>query len=159
MDVVALQVVTVGEGAEEQFQTLQGAGEYSEAYYSHGLAVQTAEATAEYIHRHIRRELGLAPGRGKRYSWGYPAIPDLDDHAKVFALLPAESELGMSLTDTLLTLAEQMRLRRRQRAEELAHKAAVKMLIPLVFFIFPALFIVILGPAAQDMIGFVTGGP
>ena len=68
-------------------------------------------------------------------------------------------ELGMSLTDTLLTLADQMRLRRRQRAEELAHKAAVKMLIPLVFLIFPALFVVILGPAAQDMIGFVTGGP
>lgn len=68
-------------------------------------------------------------------------------------------ELGMSLTDTLLTLSGQMRLRRRQRAEELAHKAAVKMLIPLVFLIFPALFIVILGPAAQDMIGFVTGGP
>jgi tight adherence protein C len=68
-------------------------------------------------------------------------------------------ELGMSLTDTLLTLSGQMRLRRRQRAEELAHKAAVKMLIPLVFLIFPALFIVILGPAAGDMIGFVTGGP
>jgi tight adherence protein C len=68
-------------------------------------------------------------------------------------------ELGMSLTDTLLTLADQMRLRRRQRAEELAHKAAVKMLIPLVFLIFPALFIVILGPAAQDMMQFVTNGP
>jgi tight adherence protein C len=67
-------------------------------------------------------------------------------------------ELGMSLTDTLLTLANQMRLRRRQRAEELAHKAAVKMLIPLVFLIFPALFIVILGPAVQDMYGFMTNG-
>jgi 5-methyltetrahydrofolate--homocysteine methyltransferase len=107
MDVVALQVVTVGEGAEEQFEGLQGAGEYSEAYYSHGLAVQTAEATAEYIHRHIRRELGLASGRGKRYSWGYPAIPDLDDHAKVFALLPAESELGVSLTSAFQLVPEQ----------------------------------------------------
>jgi 5-methyltetrahydrofolate--homocysteine methyltransferase len=107
MDVVALQVVTVGEGAEGQFEALQERGEYSEAYYSHGLAVQTAEATAEYIHRHIRRELGLAPGRGKRYSWGYPAIPDLDDHAKVFALLPAESELGMSLTSAFQLVPEQ----------------------------------------------------
>lgn len=63
-------------------------------------------------------------------------------------------ELGISLTDTLLTLAAQMRLRRRQSAEEQAHKAAVKMLIPLVFLIFPALFIVILGPAAQDLFSF-----
>ncbi len=60
----------------------------------------------------------------------------------------------MSLTDTLLTLANQMRLRRRQYAEEWAHKAAIKMLIPLVFLIFPALFIVILGPAVQDLFSF-----
>lgn len=76
----------------------------------------------------------------------------------VSQLIQAE-ELGMSLTDTLLTLANQMRLKRRQRAEELAHKAAVKMLIPLVFLIFPALFVVILGPAAQDMYSFFTQGP
>ena len=56
-------------------------------------------------------------------------------------------ELGMSLTETLNTLSDQMRLRRRQAAEELAQKAAIKMLIPLVFLIFPALFVVILGPA------------
>jgi tight adherence protein C len=68
-------------------------------------------------------------------------------------------ELGMSLTDTLLTLANQMRLRRRQHAEELAQKAAIKMLIPLVFLIFPALFVVILGPAAQDLYTFFVEGP
>jgi 5-methyltetrahydrofolate--homocysteine methyltransferase len=107
MDVVALQVVTVGQGATERFEQLQEAGDYSEAYYSHGLAVQTAEATAEYLHRHIRRELGLAQGQGKRYSWGYPAIPDLDDHARVFALLPAEQELGMSLTEAYQLVPEQ----------------------------------------------------
>ena len=98
MDVVALQVVTVGQQATERFDRLQAAGDYSEAYFTHGLAVQTAEATAEYLHRHIRRELGLPEDQGKRYSWGYPAIPELDDHRKVFDLLPAESELGMSLT-------------------------------------------------------------
>ncbi len=98
MDVVAFQVVTVGPQAEAHFQELEAAGHYSEAYFFHGLAVQTAEATAEYIHRHIRRELGLPPGRGKRYSWGYPAIPDLRDHEKVFRLLPARQALGMSLT-------------------------------------------------------------
>jgi 5-methyltetrahydrofolate--homocysteine methyltransferase len=107
LDVLALQVVTVGEAATQRFDQLQGAGEYSEAYYFHGLAVQTAEATAEYLHRHIRKELGLAEGQGKRYSWGYPAIPDLEDHRKVFQLLPAEQELGMSLTAAYQLVPEQ----------------------------------------------------
>jgi 5-methyltetrahydrofolate--homocysteine methyltransferase len=107
MDVVAFQVVTVGQAASEQFDRLQEAGDYSEAYFTHGLSVQTAEAAAEYLHRHIRRELGLAPGQGKRYSWGYPAIPDLADHAKVFQLLPVESELGMSLTPAYQLVPEQ----------------------------------------------------
>jgi 5-methyltetrahydrofolate--homocysteine methyltransferase len=107
MDVVALQVVTVGQAATARFERLQGAGDYTEAYFSHGLAVQTAEATAEYLHRHIRREMGLPEGQGKRYSWGYPAIPKLEDHAKVFALLPAEAELGMSLTAAYQLVPEQ----------------------------------------------------
>jgi 5-methyltetrahydrofolate--homocysteine methyltransferase len=107
VDVVALQVVTVGRRATEMFDDLQARNEYSAAYYFHGLAVQTAEATAEYVHRHVRRELGLAPGRGKRYSWGYPAIPDLDDHQKVFALLPAEKELRMSLSPAYQLIPEQ----------------------------------------------------
>ncbi|MEJ2758006.1 MAG: homocysteine S-methyltransferase family protein [Anaerolineales bacterium] len=107
VDVVALQVVTVGQEATEKFDALQAAGDYSEAYFIHGLAVQTAEASAEYLHRHIRRELGMAEGQGKRYSWGYPAIPDLDDHRVVFDLLPAEKELGMSLTTAYQLVPEQ----------------------------------------------------
>ena len=107
MDVVALQVVTVGQAATERFDQLQAAGDYSEAYFTHGLAVQTAEATAEYLHLHIRRELGLAKDQGKRYSWGYPAIPDLKDHRKVFDLLPAETELGMRLTEACQLVPEQ----------------------------------------------------
>ena len=107
MDVVALQVVTVGQQATEKFDALQDAGDYSEGYYVHGLAVQTAEAAAEYLHRHIRRELGLPEGQGKRYSWGYPAIPDLDDHQIVFDLLPAETQLGMSLTPAYQLVPEQ----------------------------------------------------
>ena len=59
MDVVALQVVTVGQKATERFDALQEAGEFAEAYYFHGLAVQMAEATADYLHAHIRRELNL----------------------------------------------------------------------------------------------------
>jgi 5-methyltetrahydrofolate--homocysteine methyltransferase len=107
MDVVAFQVVTVGDEATRRFEKLQEAGSYSEGYFRHGLAVQMAEATAEYLHRHIRRELGLASDQGKRYSWGYPAIPDLSDHAKVFQLLPVESELGMSLTSAYQLIPEQ----------------------------------------------------
>jgi 5-methyltetrahydrofolate--homocysteine methyltransferase len=107
MDIVAFQVVTVGLEATEKFDRLQAEGNYSEGYYLHGLAVQTAEATAEYLHRHIRRELGLGQDQGKRYSWGYPAIPYLDDHRKVFDLLPVEIELGMSLTAAFQLVPEQ----------------------------------------------------
>jgi 5-methyltetrahydrofolate--homocysteine methyltransferase len=107
MDVVALQVVTVGDKATERFEKLQAAGDYTEAYFSHGLAVQTAEATADYLHNHIRRELGLAKNQGKRYSWGYPAIPDLNDHEKVFELLPVQEELGMQLTSAFQLVPEQ----------------------------------------------------
>lgn len=107
MDVVAFQVVTVGEEATRRFERLQAAGEYAEAHFSHGLAVQTAEATADYLHQHIRRELGLKDEQGKRYSWGYPAIPELTDHKKVFSLLPAEKELGMSLTSACQLVPEQ----------------------------------------------------
>lgn len=107
MDVVAFQVVTVGQIATKRFDELQEAGEYSEAYFFHGLAVQMAEATADYLHVHIRKELGLAPDRGKRYSWGYPAIPELEDHKKVFELLPVEVELGMKLTSAYQLVPEQ----------------------------------------------------
>jgi 5-methyltetrahydrofolate--homocysteine methyltransferase len=106
-DVVAFQVVTVGQAASERFERLQQAGDYTEAYFTHGLGVQSAEATADYLHNHIRRELGLQPEQGKRYSWGYPAIPDLEDHAKVFQLLPAERELGMMLTSAYQLVPEQ----------------------------------------------------
>jgi 5-methyltetrahydrofolate--homocysteine methyltransferase len=107
IDTVALQVVTVGQEATEVFERLQAAADYTEGYFTHGLAVQTAEATAEYLHRHIRRELGLNTKRGKRYSWGYPAIPELEDHAKVWQLLPAEKEIGISLTESFQLVPEQ----------------------------------------------------
>jgi 5-methyltetrahydrofolate--homocysteine methyltransferase len=87
---------------------LQANGDYSEAYFTHGLAVQTAEATAEYLHHHIRRELGIGEEQGKRYSWGYPSIPELADHRKVFELLPAvETELGMTLSAAFQLIPEQ----------------------------------------------------
>ncbi len=107
MDVVAFQIVTVGNAATERFDELQLKGNYSEAYFHHGLAVQTAEATADFLHNHIRKELNLEKEQGKRYSWGYPAIPDLGDHEKVFKLLPAENELMMKLTPAFQLVPEQ----------------------------------------------------
>jgi 5-methyltetrahydrofolate--homocysteine methyltransferase len=108
LDVVAFQIVTVGQAATERFDRLQATHDYTKAYFTHGLAVQSAEATAEYLHQHIRRELGIAENQGKRYSWGYPAIPELEDHKKVFELLPAaETELGMSLSPAYQLIPEQ----------------------------------------------------
>jgi 5-methyltetrahydrofolate--homocysteine methyltransferase len=105
VDVLPLQIVTVGQASSEKFAALQGANEYSEAYYLHGLSVEAAEAVAEWMHRYVKRELGIETG--KRYSWGYGACPDLDDHATVFKLLPAEAELGMSLTEAFQLIPEQ----------------------------------------------------
>ncbi|HET9634332.1 MAG TPA: methionine synthase [Gemmatimonadaceae bacterium] len=105
VDVVPLQVVTVGNEATKRFEELQGKHEYTEAFYSHGLSVETAEAVAEWAHRRIKKELGVESG--KRYSWGYGACPDLDDHAVVFKLLPAKEALGMDLTEAFQLLPEQ----------------------------------------------------
>jgi 5-methyltetrahydrofolate--homocysteine methyltransferase len=107
VDVVAFQIVTVGDEATRRFEALQAAGEYSEGLYSHGLAVESAEAVAEWLHRRIRRELGIPGGRGKRYSWGYGACPDLEDHAQLFKLLSAEEALGMELTSAFQLIPEQ----------------------------------------------------
>ena len=107
VDVMPLQLVTVGSAATKRFDELQSAGEYSEAYFVHGLAVEAAEAVAEWMHRRIRSELGLPAGRGKRYSWGYGACPDLDDHAVLFRLLPAQDALGMLLTSAFQLVPEQ----------------------------------------------------
>ena len=71
----------------------------------------------------------------------------LEDIRLLAAALIQAEELGTNISDTLTIQAEQLRIRRRQYAEELARKAPVKMLLPLVFLIFPALFVVILGPA------------
>jgi 5-methyltetrahydrofolate--homocysteine methyltransferase len=105
VDTVALQAVTVGEAASEKFEQLQSADNYGEAYFFHGLAVQAAEATANYVTKHVRHELGIESG--KRYSWGYPACPDLEDHEIVFRLLPNVSEIGLTLTNSYQLIPEQ----------------------------------------------------
>jgi 5-methyltetrahydrofolate--homocysteine methyltransferase len=106
-DVVALQVVTIGREATQLIDALQLAGDYSESYYLHGFSVQSAEALAEYAHRRIRRELGLAAERGKRYSWGYGACPDLSQHALVWELLDVAQALGAELTEAFQIVPEQ----------------------------------------------------
>jgi 5-methyltetrahydrofolate--homocysteine methyltransferase len=107
VDVVAFQVVTMGQSASDAVQRLQQAGDYAEAYFTHGLGVEMAEGLAEYTNRLVRQELGLEGQRGRRYSWGYPAIPDLEDHAKVFQLLPASSTIGIELTQAYQLVPEQ----------------------------------------------------
>ncbi len=107
-DVMVLQTVTVGAVATDEFERLQAANEYSEGYFFHGLAVQAAEATANYLTRIVGGQLGIAEGQGKRYSWGYPACPELADHQIVLQLLPQlKSELGMSLTESWQWVPEQ----------------------------------------------------
>jgi 5-methyltetrahydrofolate--homocysteine methyltransferase len=106
-DVIAMQVVTVGREVSHRIEALQQAGDYSDSYFLHGFSVQAAEALAAHTHERIRRELGLAGGRGKRYSWGYGACPELAQHALVWELLDAERAIGVELTEAFQIVPEQ----------------------------------------------------
>lgn len=106
-DVVVIQVVTVGREVSGRTEALQKAGDYSESYFLHGFSVQAAEALASHTHQRIRRELGLPATRGKRYSWGYGACPDLAQHELVWKLLGAESAIGVELTEAFQIVPEQ----------------------------------------------------
>ena len=79
---------------------------YTDAYYLHGLAVETAEALADWINQKIISELGLQQGGGLRYSWGYPSCPDVSQHHLVWSLLHPE-ESGMTLTESGQIVPEQ----------------------------------------------------
>ena len=98
-DVVALQIVTIGDRLLERSQALMQGGDYGEGYFLHGFGVRLAEAGAEWLYRRIRSELGVAPDRGLRYSWGYPACPDHRQHHTLFRLLPARERLGLEVTE------------------------------------------------------------
>ena len=106
---VAFQVVTMGARPSEVIAELHAAGEYSDAYYLHGFSVQMAEAMAEYVNRQVRRDLGLPPEgeQGRRYSWGYAAIPELADHERVFKLLGVREAIGVDLTEGYQLVPEQ----------------------------------------------------
>jgi 5-methyltetrahydrofolate--homocysteine methyltransferase len=105
-DVVAFQAVTVGNEVSTTIDELNSQNKYTDAYYLHGLAVETAEALAEWTHRKIRGELGIDASRGLRYSWGYPSCPDVSQHQLVWKLLdPTKS--GMNLTEAGQIIPEQ----------------------------------------------------
>ncbi|MBA3912315.1 MAG: methionine synthase [Acidobacteriales bacterium] len=120
MDVMGLSLVTMGSRISLETQRLFEEGEYTRYLYLHGLGVETAEALAEYQHKLMRAELGIAGQdsphirdlfhqkyRGSRYSFGYPACPNLEDQTKLFALLKPEESVGVRLTSTFLLEPEQ----------------------------------------------------
>jgi 5-methyltetrahydrofolate--homocysteine methyltransferase len=98
-DIVAFQSVTAGAKVTEVIDKWNKQDKYTDAYYLHGLAVETAEAMAEWVNAKIREELKIGPKRGLRYSWGYPSCPDIAQHHLVWQILdPAKS--GMTLTES-----------------------------------------------------------
>jgi len=120
MDVIGLSLVTIGPKASLETQRLFEGGEYTKYLYLHGLSVETAEALAEFHHKKMREELGIAGEdaaeirdlfhqkyRGSRYSFGYPACPNLEDQTKLFALLKPEENVGVRLTSGFLLEPEQ----------------------------------------------------
>jgi len=119
MDVVAFDLVTVGRRASEYSQELFKRDNYADYLYFHGLSVESAEALAEYWHRHIRQELGIAEQdakdlnklfrqgyQGSRFSFGYPACPNLEDQTKLFELLDP-SRIDVALTEEFQLEPEQ----------------------------------------------------
>jgi 5-methyltetrahydrofolate--homocysteine methyltransferase len=118
-DVVAFQLVTVGSRISEATAELFAKNAYRDYLELHGLSVQLAEALAEYWHARVRGALGLGGAdpadldgilkvgyQGCRYSFGYPACPDLDDRAKVMRLLEPD-RIGVTLSEEFQLAPEQ----------------------------------------------------
>ncbi|MBX3406828.1 MAG: methionine synthase [Phycisphaeraceae bacterium] len=110
-DVLALHCVTMGPRVTEVCRELFARNDYTEYLYMHGLGVETAEALAEMWHKRIRQELGIAGDdsprvkelftqkyRGSRYSFGYPACPDMSDQERLFRLIEP-GRIGCQLTE------------------------------------------------------------
>lgn len=118
-DVVGFHIVTVGDKVTTLERSLFEKGEFQDYLYVHGMGVESAEALAEYWHMQIRRELGIddqeptdmrllfsAKYHGARYSFGYPACPNLEDQAKLFELLRPQ-DIGIELTEEFMLSPEQ----------------------------------------------------
>jgi 5-methyltetrahydrofolate--homocysteine methyltransferase len=119
MDVVALQCVTMGADISVYENKLREGGDYTEYLYMHGMGVQMAEALAEMWHKRVRQELGIAVNdgatvrelfacryQGCRYSFGYPACPEMEDEIKLFEMLKPE-RIGCGLTESYFITPEQ----------------------------------------------------
>lgn len=119
LDVAAFHVVTIGKQISEAEQKLFKANKYTEYLYLHGLSVELAEALAEYTHALIRRDMNIhfhdrhtkeeifrQGYQGARYSFGYPACPNLEDQKKLFLLVPGE-KIGVHLSETFQMVPEQ----------------------------------------------------
>ena len=113
-DHLALFVVTAGACVRERSEEWKKAGEFFKAHAIQALAIETAEGTAEWLHRRIREDWGFpdpptttmhdrftSKYRGKRYSFGYPACPNLDDQQPLFQLLRPE-DIGVQLTEGMM---------------------------------------------------------
>lgn len=118
-DVVPFQIVTTGKKASEYAMELYNRNKYKDYLYFHGLSVETTEALAEYWHKIIRKELGIDKNdstdikkifqqgyRGSRYSFGYPACPELEDNKILFEILKPE-RIGITLTEEWQMVPEQ----------------------------------------------------
>ncbi len=118
-DVVGMFVATIGSAAQERIKALFSGDAYRDYLHWHGLAVEAAEATAEWLHRHMRVELDILEGdkdreqamvrqgyRGSRYSFGYAACPDLESQGPLFDLLDP-GRVGVTLTEGWQMVPEQ----------------------------------------------------
>jgi len=118
-DVLAIQLVTVGDRATEIAEALRKDNRYQDYLYLHGFGVESAEALAEFWHKRVRQELGFGSEddsdtrrifqqqyRGSRYSFGYPACPNLEDRAKIVQLL-APDAIGVTLSENYMLVPEQ----------------------------------------------------
>ena len=118
-DVLPLQLVTVGDKATDIAEAMRKENQYQDYLYLHGFGVECAEALAEFWHKRIRTELGFSSEddtnirklfqqqyRGSRYSFGYPACPNLEDRALIVELLKPE-EIGVSLSENYMLVPEQ----------------------------------------------------
>lgn len=112
-DVMALFVATVGDNVRKHVQTLFKKNRYKDYLHLHGLAVESAEATAEWVHRKIRQQWGIDAQdslsgqglvrqgyRGSRYSFGYPACPNLEDQRTLFSVLDP-TQIGVTLSESM----------------------------------------------------------